>query len=108
MNPEDTAEYRGVKWHADRTINIANIIAIIALVGTALVWINAWMVRVDSRVSILEIQQMTMAKSQDRIAADLRESSLDIKTELRENQRQVAAALVRIENRQIINKASSN
>lgn len=101
MNDQVRIEHRGTKWQPDKTINIANIIALLFMFGGLLSWINTWMDREDSRITILEVEQVSAIRNQERIAMDLRDSNMAIKLELRDNQKQVSEALVRIENRQI-------
>jgi Na+/phosphate symporter len=85
------------KWQSDRTYNIPNILAALAVVGS----FSGWLIFETSRITTLEVQQAYAKEEVIKVAAQAKDDLARVASLLHDNQQEVAAALIRIESRQL-------
>lgn len=96
---EPTRAHRGQKWQPDRSVNIANLLASAMVVGS----FSGWLIFETSRITTLEVEQANAKENISRVAAQSKEDLARVASLLHDNQQDVKAALIRIEDRQLGN-----
>ena len=61
-------------WHLDKRVNVGHLLTTISLAVMLFVWAN----RMDSRITVLEVQQL----NQTLVAADIRSQLKDVNNKL--------------------------
>lgn len=88
------------KWTSDKTYNVPNILAALTVVGS----FSGWLIFETSRITTLEVQQAYAREEVIKVAAQAKDDLARVASLLHDNQQEVAAALIRIEGRQIGNE----
>lgn len=78
MAPESGNRRAPQHWHLEKTVSVGHIITTITIAGSVLLWV----MKMDSRMSVMENELSHSKQSYERVDREWRENMTDVKSYL--------------------------